>query len=104
MQMLLPSAQYTLLTLGTYYRASPNWVIRMAGSYNQRQIILITSSGDSTFWYVHRIYDYKYLVIDGSYAHAFMQDKNIHTTIEDSMLNGVNKEPANIFIEADLNV
>lgn len=83
-----------LLTLGGNYRINPKWIVRVAGTYNQspgnanyqlangNSIIL----GGSTGYEI-----YKNIIIDGSYAHAFIQDENIHIASAKSVINGVNK-------------
>lgn len=76
-----------LLTLGSHYRITPKWIIRIAGSYNQSagnghfQI----SNGDSFILGASMGYEiFKNIIIDTSYAHAFIQNENIH-------INGINK-------------
>lgn len=88
-----------LLTLGGHYRVTPPWVIRVAGSYNQSpdnphyQI----SNGNSSVLGASTAYNInKYFSIDGSYAHVFQRDRNIHVGIRQSMVNGVNTGMANV--------
>ena len=82
-----------LLTLGSHYRITPKWIIRVAGSYNQSpgngnfQI----SNGDSIILGASMGYEIsKNITIDGGYAHAFILNKNIHIA-ESSRINGVTK-------------
>jgi long-chain fatty acid transport protein len=99
--VILPSANIHyhfhntwLLTLGSQYQVSPAWIIRVAGSYiqspsnrnyqigNGDNIVLGTSVG----------YQFsKNILIDGSYAHAFIKNENIHITTGPYIINGVNK-------------
>ncbi|CAN5365888.1 outer membrane protein transport protein [soil metagenome] len=83
-----------VFTLGSHYRMTPKWVIRAASSYlqspgngnyqitNGDSIILGTSMGYEIF---------KHFVIDGSYAHAFIKNKNINITSGRNTINGINK-------------
>ncbi|MEO8400236.1 MAG: outer membrane protein transport protein, partial [Gammaproteobacteria bacterium] len=83
-----------LFTLGSHYRVTPKWIIRLAGSYNQSagnshyQI----SNGDSIILGTSMGYEiYKNIIVDGSYAHAFMQNQNIHITSRPNIIIGKNK-------------
>jgi len=79
-------------TIGDQYKLNTNWVIRFAGSFapspgnNHYQItqgnniIIGTSVG-------YRIN--KYFSVDGSYAHAFMQDRNIYISTPRNNIVGV---------------
>lgn len=83
-----------LLTLGTHYRISPNWIIRIAGSYNQSPANgnFQISNGDSLILGTSVSYTInKNIIIDGSYAHAFIQNKNIHIANKRNIIDGVNK-------------
>lgn len=83
-----------LLTLGTYYRMTPKWMIRVASSYNQspENGRYQLSQGDSVIPGVSMSYEInKTLSVDGSYAHAFIQNDNIHIVGARSTINGVNK-------------
>jgi len=89
-----------LLTLGGQYRMTPKWIIRIAGSYNQSpgnnnyQI----SNGDSIILGVSMGYNInKKIIVDGSYAHAFFLNENIHVASGRSMINGLNKSNINSF-------
>lgn len=83
-----------LLTLGTQYRVTPAWVIRIAGTYSQSpsnghyQI----ANGDSFILGASMGYNInKNIVIDGSYAHAFMEPADINITTGRNSVNGTNK-------------
>lgn len=81
-------------TLGGYYHLSPKWVIRTAGSYvqspgnenyqitNGDNIIVGTSIG-------YKIS--KTLLIDGSYAHAFIQNQTIDVQNSINTISGIDK-------------
>jgi long-chain fatty acid transport protein len=67
--------------VGGNYRFSPNWVARVAGTFNQSpddgyyQI----STGNSYILGGSLAYQLtKSIIIDGSYAHAFIQNQNIN--------------------------
>lgn len=83
-----------VFTLGSHYRVTPKWVIRAASSYLQSpgngnyQI----TNGDSIILGASTGYEIcKHLIIDGSYAHAFIKNKNINITSAINTINGVNK-------------
>lgn len=83
-----------LFTLGSHYRITPKWIIRVAGSYNQSsgngnyQI----SNGDSFILGASMGYEIsKKISIDGSYAHAYIKNQNIHIASSRNVVNGVNK-------------
>ncbi len=83
-----------IYTLGSYYRLSSKWIIRLAGSYVQSpgnpdfqitegdNIILGTSIGYKLS---------KLLSIDASYAHAFIQDQMIDVQNKVNTIDGINK-------------
>jgi long-chain fatty acid transport protein len=83
-----------LFTLGSYCRLSPKWIVRIAGSYSQspgNEFYQITNGdsivvGASVAYQISKKYQ-----IDGSYAHAFIQDKNIHIATTRNNIDGVNK-------------
>lgn len=82
-----------LLTLGGYYQMTPKWVVRIASSYNQSpgdsgyQIV----NGNSVILGASTGYELtKHIVVDGSYAHAFMQNKDIFVVNNNNMIFGVN--------------
>lgn len=82
-----------LLTLGSHYRVTPNWIIRVAGSYNQSPASgrYQISDGDSIILGASTGYDLnKYMTLDGSYAHGFIKNKNIHITNTRNIINGTN--------------
>jgi len=89
-----------LLTLGTNYRLTPKWIVRVAGSYNQSpgNSSYQISTGNSYILGASVGYDLsKSITIDGSYAHAFIQNQSIHATTSLNMINGVNKGFINSF-------
>jgi long-chain fatty acid transport protein len=82
-----------LLTLGTHYRITPKWILRVAGSYNQTpgsghyQI----DTGDSIILGASMGYEInKHFSIDGSYAHAFIKNEPIAINGR-YVVNGVNE-------------
>lgn len=82
-----------LFTLGSHYRITPKWIIRAAATYNQSpgnsdyQI----SNGDSIILGASTGYEInQHVVIDGSYAHAFIQSEDIHITNNKNIINGIN--------------
>jgi long-chain fatty acid transport protein len=82
-----------VFTLGGLYRATPNWIIRVAGSYlespgnNHYQLV----NGDSIVLGASMGYTINnFFTIDGSYAHAFIQNQNIFITSGRNRINGVN--------------
>lgn len=83
-----------LLTLGSNYRITPKWIIRFAGSYNQspgNSNFQITD-GDSIILGTSMGYEIcKNIIVDGSYAHAFIQNKNIAVTTGPNDIFGVTK-------------
>lgn len=81
-------------TLGGIQNISPQWVVRIAGTYLQSpsngrfQI----STGDNLVVGASAGYNiYKNLRIDASYAHVFIQKRNIHITSANSIISGINK-------------
>lgn len=79
------------LTLGSHYRITPKWIVRIVSSYNQSpsnghfQI----SNGDSIILATSIGYEIsKYITIDGGYGHAFIQNQDIHITRANSKING----------------
>lgn len=89
-----------MFTLGSHYRITPKWIIRIAGNYNQSpgnsnfQIV----NGDSITVGTSTGYEItKNIVIDGGYAHTFIQDKNIHVTTGINRINGVTNGSVNAF-------
>lgn len=89
-----------LLTLGSHYRITPKWIVRVAATYNQSpgnshyQI----SNGDSIILATSMGYEInKNIIIDGGYAHAFIQDENIHIATGRNIINGINKGLRNAY-------
>jgi long-chain fatty acid transport protein len=81
-----------LFTLGGQYRITPKWIIRVASSYNQSpaNTNFQISNGDSIILGASMGYEiFKNVIIDGSYAHAFIQNQNIHIATNTAAINGV---------------
>ncbi len=83
-----------LFTVGSHYRVTPKWTIRVAGNYNQApgsgnyQI----SSGDGIILGASMGYElHKNVIIDGSFSHAFIQNQNINIKGSRNIINGENK-------------
>ena len=83
-----------LIVLGSHYRITPKWVLRIAGAYNQSpgnphyQI----ANGDSVILGASMGYEInKTITIDGGYAHAFMKDETINITGGRYLIQGVNE-------------
>ncbi|MCL9685129.1 OmpP1/FadL family transporter [Legionella maioricensis] len=83
-----------LFTVGSHYRLSPKWIIRVAGNYNQTpgngyyQI----SSGDGIILGASMSYQlYKNILIDGSFAHAFIQNQTINIRGVRNLVSGENR-------------
>jgi long-subunit fatty acid transport protein len=97
-----------LLTLGTHYRITPGWILRVAGSYNQapgNNSYQITNGnavilGASMGYEIH-----KRIIIDGSYAHAFLQNEDINIMSGSNRIKGVNQGAVNAFsLKLTLNI
>lgn len=80
-------------TLGGHYQITPKWVLRVASSYNQSpgnpqyQIV----NGDSIILGASMGYQInKTITIDGSYAHAFIENGNINITGWRYLIQGIN--------------
>jgi len=83
-----------ILTIGSHYRLTPKWIIRAAATYNE-------SPGNSNFQITtgnsiiagasigYKIC--KDVIVDGSYAHAFIQNESINITTGSNMIKGLNK-------------
>lgn len=82
-----------LLTLGSHYRVTPKWIIRAAASYVQSpgNTSYQIANGDSVILGASVGYEInKNFTIDGSYAHAFMQNANIYIVNNRNSVDGVN--------------
>lgn len=69
-----------LLTVGSHYKVTPAWIVRLACTYNQSPESgrFQLSNGDSIIAGMSTSYEIsKNIVIDASYAHVFIQNKNI---------------------------
>lgn len=83
-----------VLTIGGNYRFKPNWIVRVAGTYNQSpsngndQV----STGDSFILGASLGCDVnKVLTLDGSYAHSFIQSESINIAGRRFIINGNNR-------------
>jgi long-chain fatty acid transport protein len=83
-----------LLTVGSHYRITPKWIVRIAGSYNQspgNSHFQITN-GNSIILGASMAYEIsKNIIIDASYAHAFIQHENIDVEGGNNKINGVTR-------------
>ena len=81
------------VTLGTHYKVTPKWTLRFAGTYNQspgNSHYQITN-GDSIILGITTSYEVtKRFTVDGSYAHAFIQNENININTGRYRIQGVN--------------
>jgi long-subunit fatty acid transport protein len=87
-----------LLTLGSHYRLTPQWILRVAGTYNQSPINANyqIATGDSFSIAASTGYQVnKTVTIDGSYAHVFVKDANINMQGSRYLINGVNEGSRN---------
>ncbi len=82
-----------LFTIGSHFRIQPKWIVRAAATYNQSpgnphyQVVV----GDSLIVGVSSGYEInKAVTIDGSYAHAFIQNENINISNSRVVINGSN--------------
>lgn len=89
-----------LLTFGTHYRITPKWTIRIAGSYNESpgNSHFQIANGDSIVVGASMAYALsKNITIDTSYAHAFIQQEDIHVQTAINRINGVTKGDVDVF-------
>jgi long-chain fatty acid transport protein len=89
-----------LFTLGSQYRISSSLILRVAGSYIQSPSngYYQIDNGDSIILGASLGYQlYKNIFIDGSYAHAFVKDRNIHIVSALRTINGTNTNAGNAF-------
>lgn len=83
-----------VLTLGGIKKITPEWVLRVAGTYNQSPgngFYRITSGDDYVIGASLGYQFYKNLAIDTSYAHAFTQNRPIDITSQRKRIVGINK-------------
>lgn len=83
-----------LFTVGTHYRVTKKWVVRIASSYTQSPETgnYQLSTGDSITVGASTGYEItKNIILDGSYAHAFIRNKNINITNNRNVVTGTNK-------------
>ncbi len=89
-----------VLTAGGNYRFSPAWIIRIAGSYNQSPADgnFQIDNGDSMILGGSMGYQlFKNIILDFSYAHAFINNKNISIKTTNNIINGINTGTLNSF-------
>lgn len=83
-----------LFTAGANYRLNPKWIIRAAGTFNQspgNPTIQITT-GNSIIAGGSMGYELtKSMIIDASYAHAFMANQSININTARHLIQGMNK-------------
>ncbi|SRR5579883_189619 len=83
-----------IVTGGTQYKITPKWIVRAAATYNEspgNSSYQITN-GNSVILGASAGYEInKYFIIDGSYAHAFIQNKSINVTTGTFLINGINR-------------
>lgn len=87
-----------LVTLGTHYRFSPDWIIRIAGNYNQSpsEGKFQIDSGDTITLGGSISYQLsKVFTLDGSYAHAFSKNALINASKGQNRIIGNNKSSIN---------
>lgn len=89
-----------LLTLGSHFHITPEWIIRVAGSYVQSpsnphyQI----SNGDNVILGASMSYDiYKFLTLDCGYSHTFIRNQSINIVSNTNIIDGVSKGFRNAF-------
>ena len=82
-----------IFTLGGIQYFTPQWVVRLAGTYNQSpgnghyQI----TNGDTVIIGASMGYEiYKNIILDGSYAHTFIKNQTININSRKNMITGVN--------------
>jgi long-chain fatty acid transport protein len=82
-----------VFTLGSHYRITPKWILRVAGTYNQSPSNphYQVSNGDSVVLGASTGYEInKTITIDGSYAHVFLKDQSIDIAGSRYLIQGVN--------------
>lgn len=82
-----------LFTVGGHYRITPEWIIRVASTYNQStgNANYQIAHGDSVILGGSMGYDISpQFTIDGSYAHAFVQNQDIHISGGRNLVSGIN--------------
>lgn len=82
-----------LFTLGSHYRITPKWILRVAGSYNESpgNTHYQIANGNSIILGASMGYELnKKLTMDGSYAHAFINNVNIGITGPQYLISGTN--------------
>lgn len=83
-----------IFTLGNHYHVSPKWVVRFAASYAQSpgNSYYQISNGDNYILGVSTGYEItKHIILDGSYAYAFIKNQNIKINTGRNLVSGVNQ-------------
>lgn len=81
------------LTVGSQYRFLPEWIIRLAATYNQAPDSGYYQVGNGNTYIVGGSlgYDFnKVLTVDGGYAHAFIQNQTVDINGNRFLINGTN--------------
>lgn len=89
-----------LLTLGTHYKITPKWTIRVAGTYNESpgNSKFQISNGDSIIAGASMAYQLsKNIIVDTGYAHAFILKENINVRTGINQINGITKGDIDAF-------
>lgn len=89
-----------LFTVGSHYRITPKWVIRVAANYNQApgnsNYQIVTGNGiiaGASMGYEIN----ENITIDGSFAHAFIQNQNINIITGRNFITGENRASRDAF-------
>lgn len=89
-----------LFTIGSHYRITPKWVIRVAANYNQtpgNSHYQITT-GNGIITGASMGYDFsETITIDGSFAHAFIQNQTINIITGRNFIHGENRASRDAF-------
>lgn len=83
-----------LATLGSHYRLTPQWILRVAGTYNQSPANTNYQIGTGDSFSIAASTGYqvnKMVTIDGSYAHVFVKNVDINIQGNRYLINGVNE-------------
>lgn len=88
-----------LFTLGANYRLDPRWIVRAAATYNQspgNRYYQITIGDSYVLGASVGCKINKTITLDGSYAHAFIQDENININGNRFITLGKNQSVRNV--------
>ncbi len=83
-----------LVTLGSHYRLTPQWILRVAGTYNQSPVNTNYQIGTGDSFSIAASTGYqvnKMVTIDGGYAHVFVKNVDINMQGNRYLINGVNE-------------